>query len=120
MELGGRSRFTPMSRERSHGTWRSAAVHAYVPREVTWNLEVGRGSRLCPESGHMELGGRPRFTPMSREPSPQTFLIFLLRSLAFTVNPVFKVAPVIKVAALLFNLFLGPDFINSPQGKICN
>ena len=73
MELGGRPRFTPMSRERSHGTWRSAAVHAYVQREVTWNLEVGRGSRLCPESGHMELGGRPRFTPMSRERSHGTW-----------------------------------------------
>ena len=34
-----------------------------------------------------------------------------------TVNPVFKVAPVIEVAPLLFNFFLGPDFTNSPKAK---
>ena len=34
-----------------------------------------------------------------------------------TVNPVFKVAPVIKDASLLLNFFLGPDFTNSPKAK---
>ena len=33
------------------------------------------------------------------------------------MNPVFKVAPVIKAAPLLFNFFLGPDFTNSPKTK---
>ena len=33
------------------------------------------------------------------------------------VNPVFKVAAVIKVAPLLLNFFLGPDFRNSPKAK---